>query len=389
MPSADAATPFRIDVPDAVLADLRRRLHRTRLPDQLPGSSWELGTDRDELAAFLGWWADEFDWRSVEAALNRFDHAVTTIDGQRIHWAERRSPRPDATPLLLLSGWPSTFAEFAGVMDPLADPDAHGAPGAPAFHVLAPSLPGFGFSTPCGTGWTPRRIAGAIRDLMARLGHERYVAHGGDWGAMVCSQLGLLDAAHCRAIHLGMVIAPKPAGFDLATLDDDERADVARMHAVGREEMGYQQIQGTRPDALSIGLHDSPAGLAAWILEKFRAWSDCGGDVWSRFTREQLATTLTLYWATGTIASANRIYKETRLAGAGASLPDRRVPVPLGYTRFPGDGFRPPRAWVEALYDVAWWSTVDEGGHFPAFEVPAVLVAELRRFFGPGGPVPA
>jgi microsomal epoxide hydrolase len=199
---------------------------------------------------------------------------------------------------------------------------------------------------------------------------------------MVSSQLGLIDSAHCVGVHLSMVIAPKPKKSDASDeLSPAEQADLDRMYAAGRDQMGYQQIQSTRPQTLSASLMDSPIGLAAWIIEKFRAWSDCAGDIESRFTKDELLTTLTIYWATGTIASANRIYAETRQAGSGASLPDAKVPVPMGYAKFPGDGFKPPRRWVEQLYDVRRWSEVDAGGHFPALEVPELLSDEIRAFF--------
>ena len=368
--------PFRIELADEVLDDLRRRLLRTRWPDQLPdagGDPWALGSDGGYLRELIDYWVSSYDWREHERKLNRLDQFVTEIDGQRLHFVHQRSAESDATPLVLLSGWPSTFAEFAALVPLLTQ-----GPGR-RFHVVAPSLPGFGFSGPTHeTGWTPKRIAGAVAELMTRLGYNRYCVHGGDWGSMVASQLALADN-RCAGIHLSMVIAPKPPE-GAGDLTDAERADVATMHAAGAREMGYQQIQGTRPQTLSVALFDSPAGLAAWIVEKFRAWGDCRGDIESRFSKDVLLTNLTIYWATGTIASANRIYAETRRAGRGASLPDEFVTTPLGYTRFPADGFKPPRAWVERLYNVARWSDVDEGGHFPALEVPALLARELREF---------
>jgi microsomal epoxide hydrolase len=369
--------PFVIDVPDAALDDLRRRLRRARWTEALAGPSWQLGTDRAYLEELVEYWTDGFDWRRIEAELNRFDQFTTEVDGQRIHFVHQRAANDDALPIVLLSGWPSTFAEFAKVVPLLTE-------GTPQFHVVAPSLPGFGFSGPTtATGWTPRRIAGALADVMRSLGYERYGAHGGDWGAMVSSQLGLIDSAHCVGVHLSMVIAPKPA--EPAVADDvsaAERDELGRMYAAGRDQMGYQQIQSTRPQTLSASLMDSPLGLAAWIVEKYRAWSDCDGDIETRFTKDELLTNLTIYWVTGTIASANRIYAETRRAGFGASLPDAKVPVPMGYVKFPGDAFKPPRRWVEQLYDVRRWSEVDEGGHFPALEVPELLSAEVRGFFG-------
>ena len=373
--------PFEIAVPDAVLDDLYRRLRRARWPVPLVSPPWQLGTDATYLEELVDYWINTFDWRRVEAELNRLDHFTTDIDGQRLHFVHQRAAVTDALPIVVLSGWPSTFAEFAKVVPLLTD-------GAPPFHVVAPSLPGFGFSGPTtSTGWTPRRIAHAIAETMQRLGYDRYGAHGGDWGAMVSSQLGLIDPEHCVGVHLSMVIASKPdapsggqAGAS-EELSPTEQADLDRMYAAGRDQMGYQRIQATRPQTLSVGLMDSPIGLAAWIVEKFRAWSDCGGDIETRFTKDELLTNLTIYWVTGTIASANRIYAETRRAGVGASLPDARVSVPMGYTKFPGDAFKPPRRWVEAIYDVRRWSEVDAGGHFPALEVPALLSEEIRAFF--------
>ncbi|MEO8695796.1 MAG: epoxide hydrolase family protein [Acidimicrobiales bacterium] len=369
--------PFVIDVAESVLDDLRRRLRRARWPEEMSGTPWQLGTDRAYLEELVDYWATGFDWRRIEAELNRFDQYTTEVDGQRIHFVHQRAANDDALPIVLLSGWPSTFAEFAKVTPRLIE-------GTPQFHVVAPSLPGFGFSGPTtATGWTPRRIAVGLAEVMRALGYERYGAHGGDWGAMVSSQLGLTDPAHCIGVHLSMVIAPKPA--DPAVADDvteQERAELARMYAAGRDQMGYQRIQSTRPQTLSASLMDSPLGLAAWIVEKYRAWSDCDGDIETRFTKDELLTNLTIYWVTGTIASANRIYAETRLAGFGASLPDAPVRVPMGYVKFPGDAFKPPRRWVEELYDIRRWSEVDEGGHFPALETPELLSEEIRRFFG-------
>jgi microsomal epoxide hydrolase len=378
--------PFEIAVPDAVLDDLRRRLRRARWPAATAGSPWLLGTDLEYLRELVDYWIEQFDWRRIEADLNRLDQFTTEVDGQRVHFVHQRAASEDARAVVLLSGWPSTFAEFAKVVPLLTE-------GSPSFHVIAPSLPGFGFSGPTtATGWTPRHIAEAIAETMRRLGYTRYGAHGGDWGAMVSSQLGLIDPTHCMGVHLSMVIAPKPrpaggrTGPDPAAdappaLSPAEQADLDRMYSAGRDQMGYQQIQSTSPQTLSAGLMDSPTGLAAWIVEKFRAWSDCDGDIESRFTKDELLTNLTIYWATGTIASANRIYAETRRAGAGASLPQSKVPVPMGYVKFPGDAFKPPRRWVEELYDVQRWSEVDEGGHFPALEVPELLAGEIRAFF--------
>jgi microsomal epoxide hydrolase len=380
---ADTVEPFRIEVPEEVLADLRRRIARTRWTDQLPGTGWLMGTDETYLRELVAYWLDGFDWRAQEADLNRFPQYTTSVDGQRLHFVHRRSPRPDARTLVLLHGWPSTFAELRKVIDPLADPDAHGAPGAPAFHVVAPSLPGYAFSGPTTRkGWTPHRMAGAVADLMARLGAERYGAQGGDWGSMVATQLAYVDP-RVEGIHLNMVVVPKPRDGDpMAGVTEQEQADLAAMYARGADQRGYQEIQGTRPHSLSVALNDSPVGLAAWIVEKFHAWGDCGGDIESRFTKDELLTTVMLYWVTGTIQSANRLYRETRLSGRGASAPDRPVPVPMAHLRFPREGFMFPRAWIERFYDVARWTEHPTGGHFAAMEEPDALVVDVRAFFG-------
>lgn len=381
---------FRIDVADDVLDDLRRRLRATRWPEPAPAAQWEQGTDVDYLRELCAYWADGFDWRRVEAELNAWPQFVADVQGQRIHFLHARSPHADALPLVIHHGWPGTFAEFAKVLAPLTDPTAHGGRAEDAFHVVCPSLPGFGFSPPPReSGWTPHRIAGAASDLMLALGYERFGAQGGDWGSMVSSQLGLVDPEHVVGIHLNMVIAPPPRDGDpMAGLTERERALVAEMRLRGKSEMGYQQIQGSRPQSVSVGLNDSPAALAAWLVEKYRAWGDCddgdgGRDVERRFTKDELLTCITIYWVTGTIASANRLYAETRRAGQGASLPMSPVPVPMGYARFPGDGFAPPRAWVAQLYDVRHWTEMPEGGHFPALEVPGLLVDDIRTFFRP------
>jgi pimeloyl-ACP methyl ester carboxylesterase len=383
-------TPFRIAVDDAVLDDLRRRLDQTRWPEPATAEPWAQGTDLRYLRELCEYWATAFDWRRVERELNQLPQFTTSIDGQRIHFVHAESPHPGALPLVIHHGWPGTFAEFAKVVGPLVDPVAHGGAAEDAFHVVCPSLPGFGFSEPPREpGWTPHRIAGAASELMRRLGYERYGAQGGDWGAMVSSQLGLVDPDHLVGIHLNMVIAPPPRDGDpMAGLTEEERARIVEMRARGRDEMGYQQIQGTRPQSVSVGLNDSPSALAAWIVEKYRAWGDCAStdgtrDVERRFTKDELLTCVTIYWATQTIGSANRLYAETRRGGAGGSLPTSPVPVPMGYARFPGDGFMPPRAWVERLYDVRRWTEYPEGGHFPALEVPNLLVEDVRAFFRP------
>jgi microsomal epoxide hydrolase len=365
---------FRIEVPERALADLRERLARTRLPDQLPGSGWEPGTDVAYLGELCAYWRQGFDWRGIEAELNALDQYTEGIDGQRIHFVHQRAAGPGARPLLLLHGWPSTFAEFAELVLPLAR-------GEPAFHVVVPSLPGYGFSGPTReAGWTPQRMAAAFDSLMQRLGYARYGIHGGDWGSAIASEQARRFPERVIGIHLSMLSPLRPrTGDPLAGLTPAERAALDRMYADGPSESGYQHIQSTRPQSLAAGLNDSPAGLAAWIVEKFRAWSDCGGDLESAFTRDELLTCISIYWFTETIHSSMRLYHEAaRAQGVG---PRERIAVPMGHARFPGDAFKTPRRWAEAIYDVRRWSELPRGGHFPALEVPELLLGELRAFF--------
>ena len=374
--------PFVVRVSDQALDDLHRRLDATRWPEVIEGTGWEEGTDIDYLRELVAYWRSQYDWRAAEARLNSIPQYLTEYEGQRIHLLHVTSPHDGALPLVIHHGWPGSVVEFLDIVGPLTRPESHGGSAEQAFHVVCPSLPGFGFSGPTSErGWTPRRMAAASADIMARLGYERYGAQGGDWGSMVASQLGAVDPEHVLGIHLNMVVAPAPAEDPTAGLTPAEIADLEEMGAKGRSERGYQQIQSTRPQSLSFGLNDSPAGLAAWLVEKFRAWSDCGGDVESRFSKDQLLTNVMVYWVTGTIASANRLYYESRHGGAGASLPAGYVPVPMGYARFPADGFKPPRSWVERRYDVRRWTEQPRGGHFAAMEEPDLLVEDVRAFF--------
>ena len=262
----------------------------------------------------------------------------------------------------------------------LTEPEAHGGAAADAFHVVAPSLPGYGFSGPTRTrGWDPWRVAGAFAELMARLGYQRYCAQGGDWGAQVVTRIGALDAKHCAAIHLNMPIADRPD--EPVPLTDDEQSDLAAMAYFRREESGYAQEQRTKPQTLGVALNDSPAGLLAWVVEKFRTWSDCDGHPENAFTRDQLITNVMTYWVTQTITSSVRLYWELQHAGSGPGAPDF-VDVPTGIARYPREPIRLPRAWVERRYKVTHWAEMPRGGHFAAMEQPALFVDDLRSFFG-------
>jgi pimeloyl-ACP methyl ester carboxylesterase len=371
---------FRIRVDDSVLSDLRSRLARTRLPDQIEGTGWEYGTPVDYVRELVEYWRDKYDWRAQEARLNQLAHFRTRIDGQSIHFIHARSAHAGAFPLLLMHGWPGSVVEFLDVIPRLTDPEAHGGRAADAFHVIAPSLPGYGFSEPTRTrGWDVRRIARAFIELMRRLGYARYGAQGGDWGAQIATRIGPLDPEHCAGIHTNMPIAAPPQSP--APLSDEDKADLAAMQHFQREESGYALEQGTRPQTLGVALNDSPAGLLAWIVEKFRTWSDCGGHPENVYTRDQLITNAMLYWVTQTITSSARLYWESRHSGIWDEVP-QYVAAPTGVARYPKEEIlRFPRAWVERHYNVTHWAVMSRGGHFAAMEQPELFVEDLRSFF--------
>jgi pimeloyl-ACP methyl ester carboxylesterase len=371
--------PFEVRVDDAVLDDLQRRLVATRFPDQIAGTGWEYGVPVDYLRELVDHWREAYDWRANEARLNELSHHRTTVDGQSIHFVHARSPHDDALPLLLIHGWPGSIVEFLDVIPLLTDPGAHGGSRSDAFHVVAPSLPGYGFSEVTRTrGWDSWRVARAFADLMHRLGYESYGAQGGDWGAQVATRIGAIDPEHCRALHLNMPIAAPPA--EKVDLTDEDKADLAAMQRFQAEEAGYAHEQATKPQTLGVALNDSPAGLLAWTLEKFRTWSDCDGRPESVFTRDQLLTNVMLYWVTGTSASAARLYWEHQHPGADAQAP-AYVAVPTGVARYPKEVVRFPRSWVERAYNVTHWADMPRGGHFAAMEQPELFVDDVRGFF--------
>ncbi len=372
---------FKANVDQAVLDDLRERLERTRFPGQLDDAQWSYGTELGYLRELVDYWINDFDWRAVEARLNSFDHYTALVDGRRQHFIHQRSPHDDAMPLVLTHGWPGSVLEFMDVIGPLTDPTAHGGKVADAFHVVCPAIPGYGFSeAPAQAGFDIRRVGACNAELMEGLGYSRYGAQGGDWGAIATSWLGLDDSEHCAGVHLNMVVATPPEGDDMQGLSERETEALAAMAEFMEEGAGYQAIQGTRPQTLGYGLNDSPAGLAAWIVEKFHAWSDCDGRVENRFSKDQLLANITLYWVTGSITSSTRLYCETRRAGRFGALPEK-IKVPTGCAIFPRELFRPPRRWAEAAYNVVHWSEMNSGGHFAAMEEPAALVEDMRTFF--------
>ncbi|MGH2727314.1 MAG: epoxide hydrolase, partial [Actinomycetota bacterium] len=320
-----------------------------------------------------------YDWRAEEARLNELPHFRSRIDGQSIHFIHARSARHDAFPLLLMHGWPGSVVEFLDVIPRLTEPEAHGGRATDAFHAIVPSLPGYGFSEPTrARGWDVQRITRAFIELMRRLGYERYGAQGGDWGAQVATRVGALDPEHCAAIHLNMPLARAPK--DPGPLSDEEKADLAAMAHFQAEESGYALEQGTKPQTVGVALNDSPAGLLAWIVEKFRTWSDCGGHPERSFRRDQLITNVMLYWLTGTITSSARLYREHMHGELRQGAPEF-VAVPTGVARYPKEVLRFPRSWVERHYNVTRWTVMPRGGHFAAMEEPALFADDLRKFF--------
>jgi pimeloyl-ACP methyl ester carboxylesterase len=370
-----AVKAFTIDIHDSVLEDLRQRLHNTRWPDREVVDDWTQGIPLAYVQEVARYWADEYDWRAREALLNRFDQFTTEIDGLEIHCIHHRSPHPDAVPLLLSHGWPGSIVEFHKVIEPLTNPTAFGGDAADAFHVVAPSLPGFGFSgKPTTVGWGVDRIGSTFAKLMARFGYDRYVAQGGDWGSAITSVIGSIDPEHCAAIHLTLAMSSRPTG--VAETPEELHA-LERIDYYAKWDSGYSTQQKSRPQTLGYALSDSPAGQLAWILEKMWAWTDCDGHPENALTRDEMLDNVMLYWATGSATSSARIYWESFGRGSRPT-----VSVPTGFAVYPKEIVPPVRAWVGKLYpNVQHWREYDKGGHFAAFEVPETFVADLRECF--------
>ncbi|WP_203982123.1 epoxide hydrolase family protein [Sphaerisporangium rufum] len=365
--------PFTIDIPQADLDDLRERLARTRLPAEVPGAGWARGVPVDHLKELVAHWGTTYDWRAHEARINAFPQFVTTIDGQDIHFLHVRSPEPDALPLVLTHGWPGSIVEFLDVIRPLADPRSCGADPADAFHLVIPSLPGYGFSGPLREGgWELRRIARAWAVLMDRLGYRRYGAQGGDWGSGVSRQLGLADAEHVAGVHLNYLLTfPSGRPGELEGLDDADRERLAGLDRFQNEMAGYLRIQATRPQTLAYGLADSPVGQLAWIAEKFHEWTDQDID------RDLLLTNVMIYWLTNTGGSSAQLYWEFMHAWG---RPERSE-TPTGVAVFPRELALPVRRLAERTDNIVHWSEFDRGGHFAALEQPEALVGDIRAFF--------
>jgi epoxide hydrolase len=388
-PASTAIVPFTIHVPDAVLVDLKERLARARLPEELDGSGWTYGTNLAYLKQLIAYWRSGFDWRAQERHLNQFEQFKTNIDGIAIHFIHRRSKEPSAFPLILTHGWPGSFAEFPKVIGPLTDPVRHGGRREDAFDVVVPSIPGYGFSDkPRQAGYGTERTAALFVKLMARLGYLRYGAQGGDLGSGISTQMALIDASHVAGLHLNLCSGAPPDPSNPSAGVPAEELDKMREREAywTEEEKGYGHIQGTKPQTIGYALNDSPVGLAAWIVEKFRTWCDCDGNPETRFTKDELLTNITIYWVTQTPTSAARIYYEGRHAFGvyrdpytGSST--RRVEVPTACAAFPKEIRFTPRRWLETQYNLTRFSIMPRGGHFAALEQPELLVDDVRAFF--------
>lgn len=379
--------PFRIDIPQSVLDDLHHRLDQTRWPRELPGVGWSRGVPLAYLKDLAAYWRTGYDWRAAEARLNEYPQFTTEIDGARVHFLHVRSPEPDAVPLLLTHGWPGSIVEFLDVIGPLTDPRAHGGDPASAFHLVVPSLPGYGFSGPAPEpGWHVGRIAAAWAELMRRLGYDGYLAQGGDFGSVVSLILGQLDAEHVLGVHVNMLLTG-PSGTDPAELDGLSDSDQARLALLPRfraDGSGYMKIQATRPQTLAYGLTDSPVGQLAWIIEKFREWTDSTELPEDAVDRDRLLTNVMIYWLTATAGSSAQLYYEIAPLLPVSDTPPAPQPantVPLGVAVFPRDMFLPVRRFADRDYpNIVHWSELDRGGHFAAMEEPDLFVADVREF---------
>lgn len=374
--------PFKVAVSDEVLADLRARLERTRFPDEVPATAWEYGSNLAYMREVVDYWRTRYDWRAHEARINRFAQFRADVDGLGIHFIHEPGRGPNPKPLLLIHGWPGSICEFMDIIPMLTDPAAHGGDAKDSFTVIAPSLPGYGFSDhPRARAMNIQAIADIFFKLMTEvLGFKRFAVQGGDWGAAVTSRMGEVYARSLYGIHINMIAIGPAEGRSAAELTPEEKVFLGNMEKFRTHETGYQWIQGTKPQTLAYGLNDSPAGLAAWIIEKFRTWSDCKGEVESRFSKDQLLTNVMVYWITQTINSSTRLYYEAR-HHPWRLKPGTRIEAPTAVAIFPGELILPPRHWAERVYNVQRWTEMPRGGHFAAMEEPKLLSDDVRAYF--------
>jgi len=381
--------PFHVEVPEADVADLRRRVLATRWPDRETVTDQSQGVPLAKIDELVRYWGTDYDWRLAEARLNSLPQYVTAIDGLDIQFAHVRSPHPDAMPLVMTHGWPGSIFELLDVVGPLTDPAAYGGNPADAFHLVLPSLPGYGFSgKPQHTGWNPDHIGHAWDELMRRLGYDRYVAQGGDWGSVVTDAMARQAPAGLLGIHVNMPATvpadvakalgggdPPPAG-----LTDAERAAFAQLDSFYRHSSGYSAMMVTHPQTLGYALADSPAGLAAWFYDKFATWTYSGGEPERALTKDEMLDDISLYWLTDTAASAARLYWENNANNFNAV----DISLPAAVTVFPGEIYRAPRSWAERSYhNLIYWHEADKGGHFAAWEQPELFASEVRAAFRP------
>jgi pimeloyl-ACP methyl ester carboxylesterase len=374
-PATEDITPFEIRVPQRALDDLKRRLDGTRWPEHETAAGWQQGVPLRKARELVDHWRTRYDWRRAERAINAFPQYRTKLDGLGIHFIHVRSKHPDALPIVLTHGWPGSLFEFLRVIEPLADPTAHGGSERDAFHVVVPSLPGFGFSDkPETSGWNVPRIARAWTQLMEKLGYERWVSQGGDWGAVVTTALGQQKPKGLAGVHLTWPFV-FPATIPTSGLSPDEQRAVEGANAFLNDGSGYFRQQATRPQTIGYALADSPAGQASWIYEKFQAWTDSQGDPETVLSKDAMLDDITLYWLMNTAASSARIYWEN----AGGTFSQGKIDIPVAASIFPHDIFRAPRSWAEQTYSqLIYWNEVEKGGHFASFEQPEIFVRELR-----------
>ena len=382
---AEGVHAFRVDIPQDQLDDLHERLDRARWPDELPEVGWAYGVPLGYLKELAAYWRHEYDWRAAEARLNTWPQFTTVIDGANLHFAHIRSPEPDATPLIMTHGWPGSIVEFTQVAGPLTDPRAYGDDPADAFHLVLPSIPGFGLSGPTrATGWDHRRVAVAFAELMRRLGYRAYGAQGGDWGAGISRELGRIRPDEVIGVHLNLLpdagaTAEPDAGLSPAERERT-RASLERAQEWRRDRQGYADIQATRPQTLAYGLTDSPIGQLAWIVEKFKEWTDSRDRPEDAVDRDLMLTNVMLYWLTGTAGSAARIYYERAHAPYWGKPPEPST-VPTALAVFPHENFIPLRHIADQSNRIVRWTEYDRGGHFAAMEEPGLLIGDIREFF--------
>jgi pimeloyl-ACP methyl ester carboxylesterase len=370
-----AIQPFKAHIPDSVLADLRRRLTETKWPEQLPGTTWEYGADISKVRELANYWQKGYDWRAQEARINRFAQFTTEIDGQTIHFIHERSPRADAVPLMLIHGWPGSILEFFALIEPLTHPKDSSTP---AFDVVVPSLPGFGFSGPTTSrGWDALRMAKAFIVLMDRLGYSRYGVQGGDWGSMIALHMAREAPTHVIALHLNLFPVSPPSPDAMKELTAEEHRRYSQWWDEGRST--FFNLQSSEPQTVAYALTDSPVGWMAWLAERFQDLTENDGDFLNSVDRDTFLTDVTLYWVTGTVGSSMRIYREDRLSDSDEAPP--RMKIPIAYAVFPKEVVVAPERWIDQTYNVVQRTEMPKGGHFAALEQPDLLVEDIRLFF--------